>query len=56
MICNFINLLTSIIRDIMKWISNEEVITMNENLNINWASHIYAKSSLNPYKIRKLEK
>ena len=29
---------------------------MNENLNINWASHIYAKSSLNPYKIRKLEK
>ena len=42
--------------DIMKWISNEEVITMNENLNINWASHIYAKSSLNPYKIRKLEK
>ena len=23
---------------------------------INWASHIYAKPSLNPYKIRKLEK
>ena len=23
---------------------------------INWASHIYAKSSLNPYKIRELEK
>ena len=24
--------------------------------NIHWASHIYAKLSLNPYKIRKLKK
>ncbi len=25
-------------------------------IGINWARHIYAKLSLNPYKIRKLEK
>ena len=30
---------------------NEEVY----KIGINWASHIYAKLSLNPYKIRKLK-
>ena len=30
---------------------------MNDSkTNINWASYIYAKPSLNPYKIRKLKK
>ena len=34
-----------------------EVVKMNENKQIvQWARHIYAKPSLNPYKIKELEK
>lgn len=33
--------------------NNEKIPT---SININWARHIYAKLSLNPYKIKELEK
>ena len=33
--------------------NNEKIPT---STNINWARHIYAKLSLNPYKIKELEK